>query len=293
MREYLANLNLSWFVIVIMSYSRLLLNRWAAVTHDILMIPAAWLLAYWLRFNLGSMPAAYFETALFSLIFIIPVQSIVFWNTGLYRGVWRFASIPDLLRILKSVFIGLILSIAILSVLFRMEGVPRSVPVLYAVLLMIFLGGPRLLYRWAKDRRLNLNSGKRVLIVGAGSAGEMLVRDMLRAESDGFQPVAFVDDKPRRIGQDIHGIPVVGSVDGIPTIVNELAIQVIVLAVPSATVKERKRLIDLCEQAKVPFRTVPQLDSLMVIARRFRIVDSSVIVPLSEIMQRDSFCSFT
>lgn len=233
-----------------------------AVIHDLLMIPLAWWLAYWLRFNLGVIPEEFRSPAWLALLVLVPIQAGVFWFFGLYRGVWRYASVQDLLRILKSVAVGVFISVVVLFVATRLEGVPRSVPLLYAVLLVMVLSGPRLAYRWLKEHRVTLSSGQRVLIVGAGAAGEMLVRDMLR-EGGHYLPVAFVDDKRRRIGQEIHGIPIVGSCDTIPAKARELAIEVIVLAVPSARVAQRKRLIALCEETGLPFRTVPELEGLM------------------------------
>lgn len=243
--------------------SGLLLNRWAAVLHDLLMIPVAWLFSYWLRFNLSNISPEYIDAAFYYLVVIIPIQATAFWIFGLYRGVWRFASIPDLLRIFKSVIVGIAITVMAIFLLYRMEGLPRSVPIFYGMLLIFLLGGPRFLYRWIKDHHLSIRSGKRVLIVGAGRAGEMLVRDLLRNSGDTYLPVAFVDDKVRRIGQDIHGIPVVGMTETLPEVVDKMGIEIIVLAIPSALVRERKKLIGLCEQAGVPFRTVPQLDSLM------------------------------
>jgi FlaA1/EpsC-like NDP-sugar epimerase len=241
----------------------ILFSRGAAILHDLLMIPTAWGLAYWFRFNLEAVPWEFLQPALTYLWIVIPVQAVVYQLFGLYRGVWRFASLPDLLRILKGTGVGLVVSVAVIFSVYRLEAVPRSVPVLYGLLLVILLSGPRFLYRWLKDHRISLASGKRVLIVGAGQAGEMLVRDLLRDHSNAYLPVAFVDDKPRRLGQDIHGIPVVGATGAIPEVVEERNIDVVVFAIPSAKVKERRRLMELCEQAGVPVRTIPQLDDLM------------------------------
>jgi len=238
-------------------------TRGVAVLHDLLMIPLAWMTSYWLRFNLGEIPAHFLGAALWYLAIIIPVQAGTFWFFGLYRGVWRFASIPDIVRILKSSGVGLMISLLVLFALFRLEDIPRSVPIIYFVLLILFLSGPRFIYRWIKDRRVVLIGGRRVLIVGAGRAGEMLARDMLRERSSSFSPVAFVDDKPRRIGRDLHGVPVVGSCDSIPETVQKLAIDVAVLAIPSASTSQQRRLVGLCESAGVPFRTVPPLRNLM------------------------------
>ena len=202
--------------------------------HDLLMVPVAWLGSYWLRFNLSVIPEDYFARAVQVLPLVIVIQALAFYLFGMYRGVWRFASLPDLVRILKAVAVGTALSIGILFLLYRLENTPRSIALLYPLLLLIFLSGPRFLYRWSRDHKLNLKTGKRVLIVGAGQAGEMLVRDLLRKQGHDHVPVAFVDDKARRRGQDLHGVPVVGSCDEIPDVVKRLDIELIMLAVPSA-----------------------------------------------------------
>lgn len=238
-------------------------SRWAAFAHDLLMVPAAWLTAYWLRFNLSAIPLEYRDTALSAILPIVLIEGAVFWSLGLYRGVWRFASLPDLERILKAVALGTLLSLLALFAINRLHGVPRSVPVLFALLQLLLLAGPRVLYRWLKDRRLDLRTGERVLIVGAGRAGEMLVRDMLRDRSKSYVPVGFVDDNPRRLGSDVQGMPVIGTTDQIPELVRDEAVDLILLAVPSATSQQMRRIVALCEEARAPFRTVPQLESLM------------------------------
>ena len=238
-------------------------SRSAAFLHDLLMVPAAWLGAYWLRFNLAPPPEEYLAAALAALPLVLLVQAAVFWLFGLYRGVWRFASLPDLMRILKAVLAGAALIFVLLFVVNRLHNVPRSVPLLFIFLQLLLLAGPRLLYRWHKDRRFDFIAGRRVLIAGAGSAGEMLVRDMMRDPQRAYTPVAFVDDLPRRQGGEIHGIPVADSCDRIPELVERLQIEVIVLAIPSADTRHMQRLVELCERSGVPFRTVPRLRNLM------------------------------
>jgi FlaA1/EpsC-like NDP-sugar epimerase len=108
-----------------------------------------------------------------------------------------------------------------------------------------------------------LGDGQRVLIVGAERAGEMLARDMLRDPQRAYVPVAFVDDRPRRQGAEVHGIPVRGGTEAIPALALDLEIDLILLATPDAPASEMQRLVDLCERAGPPFRTVPQLGDLM------------------------------
>ncbi|MES9943507.1 MAG: nucleoside-diphosphate sugar epimerase/dehydratase [Candidatus Thiodiazotropha sp.] len=242
---------------------RHLRSQAVALAHDVMMVPIAWLLAYWLRYNLEVVPAAYYTDALVGLLFVLPIQLTAFMLFGLYRGIWRFASLPDIVRILKAVAVGTVVSVALLFIFTRAGGVPRSVPVIHAILLVMLLSGPRLIYRLLKDHRLDLSPGKRVLIVGSGKAGEMLARDILRNRRGDYSPVAFVDDKQRRQGREIHGIPVSGTCDDIPRLCEELGIDIVMLAIPSASSRQMRRVVELCEQADIPFRSVPQLNDLI------------------------------
>ena len=234
-----------------------------AFVHDLLMIPVAWLGAYMLRFNLEGVPGPFWRHALWALLIIVPVQALVFWLLGLYRGVWRFASLPDLIRISKAVLLGTVVGAGLLYLVTGFTGVPRSVPVLYGILLILFLSLPRFVYRSIKDQGFNYRSGQRVLIVGAGSAGEMLVRDMLRDQNRKYLPVAFADDDRHKWGKEIHGIRVMGASSDLERITQKLAVDLIMLAIPSASKEQMQSIVDSAEQAGVPFRTVPQLSDLM------------------------------
>ena len=191
-------------------------SRTAAFMHDLLMVPVAWLLAYWVRFNLQRIPPDYLGTAWHTLPIVMLVCGLVYWTFGLYRGVWRFASLPDLVRITKAVVAATVIVMLVLFIYNRGAHIPRSVPLLFLLFQLALLSGPRLLYRWLKDHRLALHAGVRVLIVGARGAGETLVREMRRDRAHTYDPVAFVDDTPRRQGGDIHGIPIKGTTAKIP-----------------------------------------------------------------------------
>ncbi len=252
---------------------RLFRSRLAAFTHDLLMVPVAWFGAYWLRFNLDSIPEGFFHQALVLLPVVWVAQGGMFWYFGLYRGIWRFASIPDLMRIIKAVTAGVVIAATASFILTRLESVPRSVFFLEGILLVLLLGGPRFLYRSLKDRRLyrwtrganayDAGENKNALIVGAGKAGEMLTRDLLRDSAGPFQPVAFVDDDRNKIGKEIHGIPVAGSCDEIPGVVTRLGVDLIVIALSSATSRQIRRIVEICEKTELPFRILPQLQHLV------------------------------
>lgn len=238
-------------------------RRSVAFFHDLIMIPVAWIVAYWLSFGLGVFPEDAWSTVIRDLLLVMPIQASVFWVFGLYRGVWRFASLPDLVRIGKSVVVGLLLTVFTIYAIFHLDGVPRPVPVIYGILLTCFLAMPRLFYRWQKDYRYHFRSARRVLIVGAGQAGEMLARDLLRTRRQAYQPVVFVDDDRQKWGKEIHGVRVTGSCDLMPKVVDELAIDLVMLALPSAQPSEVRRIVELAENCGVPFRTVPHMDDLV------------------------------
>jgi len=242
---------------------KLVSKRFLAISHDLAMIPVAWLGAYWLRFNLGPIPHDFLTSALYNLAIVVVIQVAVFRHFGLYRGVWRFASMPDLIRIGKAVLVGMAFSAVSIFLITRMEGVPRSVFPLYGLLLTTLLGGSRMAVRWSKDHRLYAEGAKRVLIVGAGQAGEMLVRDLLRSRDECYEPVGFVDDSRQKQGLEIHGVRVLGPCTGITGFAEQLDIDLIVLAVPSARAKQMRRLVDLCAKTGISFRTLPPLERLM------------------------------
>lgn len=237
--------------------------RASVFVHDLVMIPIAWLGAYWLRFNLDAIPTDFWQKALTTAPVVLVVQGASFWYFGLYRGLWRFASVPDLIRIGKAVAVGAVLAVGVLFLTTRLDAIPRSVFALDALLLVFLLGGPRFVYRTFKDRHLYRTGTKKILIVGAGQAGEMLARDLIRNQQNQYLPAAFVDDDKRKWGKDLHGIPVLGGGENIPQLVPKLGIDLIVLAVTSASSREMQRLIGLCEQCHAPFRILPRIEQLV------------------------------
>jgi len=230
----------------------------AAAAHDLLMVPVAWVGAFYVRFNLGPVPDEYLRQALLLLPIVMVVQGAVFWYMGLYRGVWRFASLPDLLRILKASLIGTVATAAAIVLVTRLDFVPRSVFVFYVFLLPVLLGGPRAAYRWFREHRLYARAGSRVLVVGAGQAGELLVRDLLRDSRWTYQPVGFVDDDPGKRGREIQGVRVLGTVDDIPALVERLAVECLLIALPAAKAAAMRRIVSICEASGLPFRTLPR-----------------------------------
>jgi len=237
-------------------------NRWLVIAHDLLWIPLAIWMAFWLRFNLGEVPSYHLNPLHLLITISMPLQLLVFWYFGLYRGVWRFASIPDLLRITKAVAVGVLLSFVIMFAMQRLEGMPRSVLLMYPVILAMGLATPRLFYRWLKDRHLNLKAfeGKRALLIGAGQAGELLVRDLLK--SGPYVAVGFLDDAERRQGQEIHGVRVIGRLADLEKMVGSHGVEVVLLAIPSASHHTIQSIAQRCQQINVPCRILPSVAEL-------------------------------
>jgi len=236
-------------------------RRRAILAHDVLWIPVSLLLAYWFRFNLGSIPSVYLSGLFWLMIAALPVQVGFFHWFGLYRGIWRFASIPDLTRIIKSVAAGVALTFGLVFILQRLEGVPRSVLLLYPIFLAMGLAAPRLLYRWWKDRSLYLPGDRqRALVIGAGRAGELLVRDLLKQGA--YLPVGILDDDTGKQGMEIHRVRVLGGLNGISDQIRTIGADVVLLAMPSASRQLIRRVTEACQQAGIPCRTLPSLAEL-------------------------------
>ena len=236
--------------------------RVAVVIHDLGMVALAWWLAKVLRYSLQPDELVTFRALEFPIVLL--TQGLVMRWTGLYKSVWRFASLPDLWNILRAATVGTVTIALLLFVYDRLDGVPRSVLVLYAALLTVLLGSPRLAYRFWKDSRAGLSGGqdvKRVLIVGADRAGEVLSRDLQR--DSGYQVVGFVDDNPGLRGAMINGRPVLGRTEDMSTLVQAAAVQMLLIALPEASTGEMRRIVALCDGTGVPYRTVPRLEDVL------------------------------
>ena len=238
------------------------LPRWAVITHDLSMVWLCWQGLHQFRQALvpdpPSLPLWTVET-----LIVLLAQGVVFWQAGLYRGLWRFASVPDLWNIAKACAIGWVMVVLALFLSNALKPDMRIVLILYPFVLVGLLGTPRLLYRAWKDaqRKYDVGTAVRVLIVGAGQAGEALVRDMRRVGA--YHPVGFLDDAVRLRGSKVQGIPVLGKVADVAEIARETAARLLVIAMPSADATALQRVIESCERSGVPFRMVPRLRDVL------------------------------
>lgn len=245
-----------------MKLRQLLTNRFIVLGHDALMVMVAWLMAFWLRYNLTEFSHRTWIVALHTLPIIVAVQMLAAVWCGCYRGMWRFASLPDLIRIVKAVMIGAIIALGCIFVFNRLVNVPRVVFPLYVILLTCCWGAPRIVYRILKDYFRHVQHANRVLIIGAGYAGESLVRELMRDRHGRYKPVAFLDNDIKLLGKDIHGVRVVGTIDKLEKYVRRLRASMVMLAIPSATTKQMQSIVNACDELDIPYRTLPSISDL-------------------------------
>jgi len=211
---------------------------------------------------------------------------VVFWRFGLYRGIWRFASLPDLKRIVLAVGVAALL-IPLVLILFRVNtALPRSVLILDPLLLIILMGGSRLAYRAWKEHRLAsvLHPDSRpVLVAGAGSAADFLLRELARNPA-GFHVVGLLDDSRDKQGRLVQGIPVLGALADVADWAKRMDVDDIVLALPSAAHEVRKRITQRCTEVGLNVLTVPSLEDL--VAGRVS-VSSLRRIELDDLLGRD------
>lgn len=237
--------------------------RVAVALHDLVMVWLAWVVVNSVRHALsgGASPIGWFAP---EAGIVLALQGGIFIWTGLYKGLWRFASLPDLWNILRAAVAGALVAALALFLYNRLATVPRSVLLIYPLVLSALLGLPRMAWRYWKDSRLDLfqsRPSRRVLILGASSAGEALARDLKRDPS--FRVVGFLDDDRALRGANVHGIPVLGRIEQLPDIARSVAAQMLLLAMPAADSREMRRVVHLCETTQLPFRTVPRLEDVV------------------------------
>jgi FlaA1/EpsC-like NDP-sugar epimerase len=240
--------------------------RAAVICHDLLMVTVSWLAAGAIVGQSGLFPSVIISVPMVSeLGIILLVQGSVLWFTGLYKGLWRFASFADLWNIVRAAFFGTLLIIAVLALFFPSEIRQMLGAVLiYPGILFLTLGLPRMCYRFWKDSRLPVNSElsgrKRVLVLGAGRSGAMLERELrLRG---GFAVIGYLDDDTRLRGTQVRGLPVLGSIETLPGVAQEVDAELAIIAIPSATNQQMQKVVEICEQSGIEFRTLPTLNDL-------------------------------
>lgn len=252
-------------------------NLYLMLSADLSLFALSLALAYLLRFDFQP-NLHYWSQVPYLLALALPVKLVTFYFFRLYQGMWRYTDLFDFWKLFQAVLISSLILVALILFRHRFVGFPRSVFFIDAVLTFCFCGGLRVLIRTSYRSRENLHinfflpwrhlkkkgsAQTRVLIIGAGDAGEKILREVIENPELNYSIVGFLDDDPNKQGRTVHGIPVLGSIEQIRTTVKRLGVEAIFIAVPSASGRQMKTIVDSCEQAKVAFKTLPGLGEIM------------------------------
>ncbi len=249
----------------LLNYRRHLLTAF----HDTVMAGASFLLALYLRlgdelfvYNFNYLTLLTLSCALICLV--------VFSWMRLYRGLWRYASTPDLVAIIKSATLAILLFYLALFLFTRLEGIPRSAPFIQWLLLLAMLGAPRFCYRIWRDRQLGLRThfGAEhkipVILIGSGDRAELFLRDTRSGPSSQYQVIGIVDDNSSRVGNTIHNVPIYGRAEELPEIVAKLGRkglkpQRVILTYDTLDGAKVRNLLAITEKLGLPLARLPQL----------------------------------
>jgi len=240
------------------------MRRLAVFGHDLAAAGLAWAVAFWLRFNF-DIPEDYQALMREWLPWVVAIHGAVFWMLGLYRGLWRYASLPDLQRLIFAVGLAALAVPAFFAFLRVGFGVPRTVYVLMPLLLVVAMGGSRLGYRAWREGQFGSMIAKplatSVLVMGAGAAAAALLKD-LAARRD-WRVLGLLDDDRGKHGGEILGVKILGSLDQVEAFATRLGVAQAIIAMPGASHRARQRALDLCAGAALSVMTVPALADIV------------------------------
>lgn len=245
-------------------------NLFVLILTDMVLLALSYFLAYVVRFDahLGEGELLVIKQ---TIVPIILCKLVVFYFFNLYRGMWRYTSIVDLLNVIKAVLVSSAIIVSVILMLSRFQGFSRSVFVIDAVFALILISGIRLIIRlllstatFPFDRKsITSNGYKKLVIIGAGDAGEKVVREIYDNPRMKYRIVGFVDDDKNKVGKQIHGIKVLGRIDEFKEVIRKNTVDEILIAVPSAGGKQMRRIVDICDSTKIPYKTLPGMGEII------------------------------
>jgi FlaA1/EpsC-like NDP-sugar epimerase len=246
----------------------LVVNRhrlWQLVA-DAALIAAAWYLAFQLRFDF-NVPPTFDDGLAWTIALVVAIKLAVFVALGFYNRWWRYVSTKDMWRAALGVLVAS--ALAALAVYFGdpfERRLPRGVVLIDFVLLLGFVAGTRLAARTIFERPAAsriVARGKEVIVVGAGDAGQLVIREMQRSRQLGYTPIGLVDDDPRKKNLRVHGIRVLGTSEELPHILRDNRPDELLIAIPSASGEDRQKVVEVARRAGVPVKTLPGLYELI------------------------------
>jgi FlaA1/EpsC-like NDP-sugar epimerase len=252
-------------------------NFYLIFAVDVCLLVGAYWLSYAIRFE-GRIPAHDWNNFVSTLPYILCFKLFTFFMFGLYKGMWRYTSLVDLLNLLKATLtssFGIMLGVLFM---FPFKGFARSVFIIDAMLTFILIGGVRVGIRfllWEKERGLHFlfhnpfspkemtRLKKRLVIIGAGDAGEKILREIRDNPRLNYDVIGFLDDDPKKKGMRIHGVPVLGPVPKLHELAYDADMDEILIATPSASARQMRRIIEACEATGLKSRTTPGIGELI------------------------------
>ncbi len=244
---------------------------------DILIFIMSFVGAYLLRFDFILEPS-YRAQILRELPFLLPGKIFIFFLFGLYRGMWRYTSLDDLWRLVQASLLSMLFYVCATFYVYGFQGIPRSVFLLDAILTFLISGGLRMGIRlfyalpsnsgaFRPFNLLRLNGfrakGKSVLIVGAGAAGEKMLREIFDNLHLDYQVVGFLDDDPTKWGRSLHGLKIYGGVEMLPEVSGSQKLDEVLIATPCATGAQMRRITDICKSCELSYRTLPEIGGII------------------------------
>ncbi|MEI8172254.1 MAG: nucleoside-diphosphate sugar epimerase/dehydratase [Deltaproteobacteria bacterium] len=243
------------------------------IVSDALLFAIALTAAYLFRFefSLAQVDINQIKTI---LIWLIPLKLSVFFCFGLYRGMWRYTSIRDFWRLAQACLISMLLIMAAILYLYRFQGFSRAVFLMDGILTFLLAGGLRFMIRAyftyfqpsTNSDRMEASQKrhkKRILIVGAGDAGEKMLREIFENRELVYDIAGFIDDNPQKQGRSIHGVPVLGVIEELPALVEKKRIDEILIAIPSATGEQMRHIVELCKGCDITYKTLPGIGEII------------------------------
>jgi len=246
-------------------------NRYVLI-GDIILTVVCVLASYALRLELGPIFTYYLPSAYYMVVVAVIIAPLIYRAFGLYRRMWIYASIQDLKVIFTSVVTASAAIAAVMILLFTFgafQGFPRSVLIIYGVLSMLAVGGLRFALRVLAESRFFAEADrepvhqKHILIIGAGDAGALVLREMQKSKYLNMKPVGFLDDNPEKQKQQLLGVPVIGTIDDMPRVLDQKHVDEVIIAIPSAPGNVVRRVAQVCQKKSIPFRTMPGLYELL------------------------------
>ena len=238
-------------------------KRIGEVALDSILIGLSFTVAFLIRFD--GLPFPYDQVVVQSLPLLIPIKLGIFFYFGLYRGIWQYVGIKDLINIIKAVSLSSLVSVVLMTMVFRFEDYSRAVFFIDWMVLLLVVCGVRVAIRMIREY---LGSwvqpkGIRLLIMGAGDAGEIALREIRNNPTINYVPIGFIDDDRNKTGREIHGIPVMGTRIDLPRIVQKHQAEEILIAIPSANKGILAKILQDCRDTGIPTQILSRPQKLV------------------------------